>query len=131
MDQNVTVLCVDDDIFIQKMVATFLEGYFRVVLAYSAEEGLDLLQTQGPFDIVISDYEMPGMKGVEFLRLVRELWPETTRILASGGGADPEVVTQAISAGNISHFLSKPFDVISLRNLLIDERNEGAARAVT
>ena len=67
------------------------------------------------------------MKGVEFLCLVAERWPETIRILMSGGGADMDKVARAISAGHISRFLAKPLCMISLRDQLWNECNGGAA----
>jgi response regulator RpfG family c-di-GMP phosphodiesterase len=77
-----------------------------------------MMELHGPFDIVVSDYDMPGMKGVEFLCLVAERWPETIRILMSGGGADMAEVERAISTGRISRFIAKPFCMISLRDQL-------------
>src|SRR5690242_18916754 len=125
MNLIVKMLYVDDDIFILRMVEAFMKGHFQVTSAGSAMEGLDLLELHGPFDIVISDYDMPGMKGVEFLNLVAERWPETIRILISGGGADIETVQRAVSSGSISRYLKKPFNVISLRDQLIEECSGG------
>ena len=121
------MLFVDDDIFFLRMVAVFMKGYFQVAVAGSAEEGLKQMELLGPFDIVISDYNMPGMNGVEFLRLVAERWPKTIRILTSGGGADMDLVEREISAGIISRFLAKPFCVISLRDQLAGGYKGGAA----
>jgi CheY-like chemotaxis protein len=121
------MLCVDDNLFVLQMIESFMEGHFQVTLADSAEEGLNMLEVHGPFDIVLSDYDMPGMKGVEFLCLVAERWPETIRILMSGGGADMDKVERAISAGHISRFLAKPYCMITLRDQLWNECNGGAA----
>lgn len=121
------MMCVDDDVLIQHMIKSCMEEYFQVSLAGSAEEGLDMMEWDGPFDIVMSDYDMPGMKGVEFLCLVAERWPETIRILMSGGGADMDTVVRAISAGQISRFLEKPFCAISLRDQLWNACNGGSA----
>jgi len=124
----VKMMCVDDDIFILQMIETYMEGHFQVVLAGSAEEGLGIMELQGPFDIVISDHDMPGMKGLEFLRLVAERWPETIRVLMSGGNADMDQVELAIRAGQIYLFLAKPFCMLSLRNRLMDDCNRGGTK---
>src|SRR6185369_10096932 len=113
------MICVDDDIVILRMVEDFMEEHFQVFLAGSAKEGLDMMELHGPFDIVISDHDMPGMKGLEFLSLVAERWPETIRILMSGGGADMDTVMQAMSSGHISRYIAKPFSVSSLRDQLM------------
>ena len=54
------MICVDDNLFVLHMIESFMEGYFQVTLAGSAEEGLDMLELHGPFDIVLSDYDMPA-----------------------------------------------------------------------
>lgn len=117
------MICVDDDSLIRQVVKMYMQEAFHVVLACSAEEGLDMMESHGPFHVVLSDYGMPGMNGVAFLSQVAERWPETIRILMSGGGADLEMVKRAIRAGHISRFLTKPFCIISLRNQLLDECN--------
>jgi DNA-binding NtrC family response regulator len=122
------MICVDDDSFILQMIETYMEGHFQVVLARSAEEGLGIMELQGPFDIVISDHDMPGMKGLDFLRLVAERWPETIRVLMSGGNADMAQVELAIRAGQIYLFLAKPFCMLSLRIRLMDDCNRGGTK---
>ena len=120
------LICVDDDISILQIVKACLCEHFHVTIAGSALKGLDLMETYGPFDIVMSDHEMPGMKGVEFLSLVAERWPETIRILTSGGCTDIDSVTRAINAGQISRFIPKPFDAVILADQLLEEFNASA-----
>jgi DNA-binding NtrC family response regulator len=119
------MICVDDDDIIRNIVKTSMLGHFYVAVADSASKGLDLLETDGPFDIVLSDYDMPGMNGLEFLCLVAERWPKTIRILMSGGIADMDKVQRAIRAGHVSRFLAKPFCTLSLRDQLRDVCNGG------
>ena len=121
------MICVDDDIFIQEVFKSIMEEHFHVALASSAERALDLMESRGPFDIVISGYDMPGMNGLEFLSLVAARWPESIRILMSGGGADMAEVKRAISAGHISRFLVQPFCLITLRDQLREACNGRAA----
>jgi len=115
------ILCVDDDGFILRLLEAFLRGHFQIVLAGSAAEGLALLESQGPFLIVLSDYDMPGMKGLEFLCQVARRWPETTRILMSGGPMDMDEVERAIGQGHISRFHAKPLRIKHLCDQLRDE----------
>ena len=120
------IICVDDDISILQIVKACLCEHFLVAIAGSALEGLDLMETDGPFDIVMSDYEMPGMNGLEFLSLLAERWPETIRILMSGGCKDMDGVTQAINARQISRFIPKPLNMVILLDQLLEEFNGGA-----
>jgi CheY-like chemotaxis protein len=70
----IRVLHVDDEPDFADLAATFLEREderFEVETATSASEGLDRLAADG-FDCVVSDYDMPGRNGIEFLEAVRE-----------------------------------------------------------
>ncbi len=104
-----TLLLVDDDEAIINVLKLLLcrNGY-RVLSANSAEQGLTLLG-ENRVDVVISDQKMPGMKGVEFLRRVKEIHPDSVRMMLSGY-TDLKSVSDAINEGAIYKFLSKPWD---------------------
>jgi len=107
------VLCVDDEQSILNFLVKALSrtGY-DVVGALSAEEGLEVLQKSGA-DLVISDQRMPGMKGAEFLRIVRERYPGVARIMMSGY-SDFGSLVDAVNEGEIFRFLPKPCDIATL-----------------
>ncbi|WP_164844353.1 EAL domain-containing protein [Azoarcus sp. DN11] len=104
-----TLLLVDDEPSIQSAVRRILrrEGY-TLLFAGSAAEALDLLARHA-VGVVISDFRMPGMDGVQFLDKVRALYPQTTRMILSGY-ADIAMITSAINRGAIFRFLHKPWD---------------------
>jgi len=104
-----TLLCVDDEEYILSSVVRVLrhEGY-RVLTATSAESALELLATN-EVQVVMSDMRMPSMSGVEFLRRVKELYPQTIRIILSAYG-DLDSLTDAINSSAIFRFLCKPWD---------------------
>jgi len=102
-----TILLVDDD-------ANVLEGYkrqlrndFTLETAVGAEEGLKLVAERGPFAVVVSDLQMPGMDGIRFLTQVREQSRESVRILLTGN-TNLDSAIQAINQGQIFRFLTKP-----------------------
>lgn len=66
------------------------------------------------FDIVISDYRMPGMDGVAFLKALRQIQPDTVRIILSGY-ADLQALIGAINEAQIHRFICKPWDDYALR----------------
>ena len=66
------------------------------------------------FDVVISDYAMPEMNGVEFLRRIKEVQPDAVRMLISGT-ADVEVLIAAVNTGGVSYFIGKPWYDYELR----------------
>jgi len=104
-----TLLLVDDEEDIGAALTRLLRPYgYRILRAKSGHEGLALL-AQHEAGVVVSDQRMPGMTGVEFLTQVRELYPNTVRIVLSGY-ADLDSVTDAINRGAIYKFLTKPWD---------------------
>lgn len=104
---TIHVLHVDDDPGLTDMVAAFLEREderIAVQTATNATEAQNILSTDR-IDCIISDYEMPGPNGIEFLEGVRESNPDIPFILYTGKGSE-EVASDAISAG-VSDYLQK------------------------
>jgi len=114
-EEPVKILCVDDERnVLRALERIFLDDDYEIVLAGSAEEGLQAMEESGPFQVVISDYRMPVMNGVEFLRAVYDRWPETVRIVLSGY-ADAGAIVSAINEGHIYRFIPKPWNDEELR----------------
>jgi response regulator RpfG family c-di-GMP phosphodiesterase len=112
-----TILFVDDDIVVLQILKRIFtaEGY-DVVTATSGEEGLRVLE-QTPVPVVVADYHMPGMSGVEFLEQVRERLPDTIRVLLTGH-AETTVAIEAINRGHVYRFLTKPWEEHDLRLMM-------------
>jgi YesN/AraC family two-component response regulator len=103
------ILCVDDEEPILRSLERTLklEGY-RVLTACDAVKALSMLESEQA-DVVISDQRMPGMSGSEFLKVVRQKYPDTVRIMISGY-SDFNELMKAINEGEIYRFISKPWD---------------------
>ena len=100
MSEPIRVLHVDDDPEFAELTAAFLDradGAFEIETAADAAEGLDRLE-DGAFDCIVSDHEMPGRNGIEFLETVREVDPDLPFVLFTGKGSE-QVASDAISAG--------------------------------
>lgn len=109
-----TLLLVDDEENILAALQRVLRREpYAVLTATSGAEGLALLAAH-QVDVVISDQRMPGMTGTDFLRRVKEAYPETVRIVLSGY-TELKSVTDAINEGAIYKFLTKPWDDDHLR----------------
>ncbi len=96
----IRVLHVDDDADFAALAAEFLaraDDRLHVEAEPSAAAGLDRLDDE-PFDCVVSDYQMPGTDGLEFLAAVRETHPDLPFVLFTGRGSE-EVASEAISRG--------------------------------
>lgn len=110
MDETVRILCVDDEKnVLRALERVFLDDDVEIVTAPSGEDGLQLLAEGPPVQIVVSDYRMPGLNGVDFLSEVCRRWPETVRIVLSGY-ADTAAVVAAINEGQIYKFIAKPWN---------------------
>ena len=100
------VLLVDDE----KMV---LDGFRRNLRAYDVttavgpEEGLRQITDNGPFAVVVTDLQMPGMDGITLLKRVESVAPTAVRIMLTGQ-ADLSVSMAAVNEGKVFRFLTKP-----------------------
>jgi diguanylate cyclase (GGDEF)-like protein len=114
-----TLLLVDDEESIVSALKRLLrrEGY-RILSANSGAEGLEIL-AMNDVDVIVSDQRMPHMTGEEFLRLAKELYPGTVRMVLSGY-ADMQSITNAINQGAIYKFLSKPWDDQDLKDNILE-----------
>ncbi|KAA9410414.1 PAS domain S-box protein [Haloarcula hispanica] len=104
---EISVLHVDDDPDLGDLVAVHLEqthNDISVCTVRSAADGLQRL-SERTFDCVVSDHDMPGMDGLEFLKVVREEYEELPFILFTGKGNE-EIASDAISAG-VTEYLQK------------------------
>lgn len=109
-----TLLLVDDEENILSALTRLLrrDGY-RILTAPGGSAALEAL-AQNDVGVIISDQRMPEMSGTEFLSKVKELYPDTVRIMLSGY-TDLNSVTDAINRGAIYKFLTKPWDDDLLR----------------
>lgn len=104
------LLFVDDEIDILSSFKEFLESNIPGLTVHTAESGdkaLALMPTIGKIDLIISDYKMPGMDGITFLRHAEQEHPETPKVLLT---AFPklDLAIEAINEVNVSKFLTKP-----------------------
>ena len=135
--EDIHVLHVGDEPEAAELAATFIEREderFVVETAGDASAGLDRL-ADGEFDCVVSDYDMPGRNGIEFLRTVRDRYPELPFVLYTGEG-DEGVASEAISAGVTDYLRKEPrteqYTVLATRllNAVVQRRGQQQAAEV-
>ncbi|MAE93654.1 MAG: hypothetical protein CL910_03240 [Deltaproteobacteria bacterium] len=107
------VLYVDDEPENLRVFELTFRRDFEVLTATSGEEGLDLVLNQR-VALVLSDHKMPGMTGAEFLARVRDVAPETIRMLVTAYGS-AETLAHAINDGSIYRYVPKPWQPEEMR----------------
>ena len=114
------ILLVDDD---RNLVTTLSHGLIKamgeaisVAVCFSGSEALSMLATQA-FDVVVSDFNMPGPSGLEFLNRIRQDHPETILVLITAFGTDAlEEGVRQLGVG----YITKPFEPSFLVQLIKD-----------
>ncbi len=101
------ILFVDDDSNLLASYRRQLRNQFTIDTAPDGEQGLETIRRKGPYAVVVSDFRMPGMDGVQFLSRVREVARDSVRLLLTGY-ADLQTSIQAVNEGNIFRLLTKP-----------------------
>ena len=114
---NNKILLVDDDHNILSAHQRHLRKSFEVITADSGAKGITILKEQGPFAVVVSDFRMPEINGIQFLAMSRQIAPETVRIMLTGQ-ADMQAAVDAVNEGNLFRFLTKPCPVEYFKNNL-------------
>ena len=113
-----TILLVDDEEMVVTSIKSFLslETDYDVVAFTSQKEALEHIR-EHKVDLVISDYLMPDMDGIEFLANVKELQPDATRVLLTGY-ADKENAIKAINDVGLYQYIEKPWENDDLKIII-------------
>lgn len=103
------ILLVDDEIKVLYSLSRSLneEGFDNIKTAQSGQEALEIIKNIPDLALIVSDYHMPGMNGIELLEQVCNSSPNATRLLLTGA-AGLDMALDAINRGNIFRFLLKP-----------------------
>ncbi|MCL5990738.1 MAG: response regulator [Bacteroidetes bacterium] len=110
---NKRILLVDDDYDVITAYKRNLRKDFDITTANSGVEGIEKIRESDPFAVVVSDFNMPKMNGIEFLKLVRKAAPDTVRVMLTGF-AELDTAMEAVNQGNVFRFITKPVHTESL-----------------
>lgn len=120
------VLLVDDEVSILNAERRLLrnEGYVLFTATRGAE-ALEILETQGPFDLLVTDFRMEDMTGIQLLEAVQSRWPDTQRVMLSGY-SQVDTILDAVNRGAVYKYLSKPWNDEELKLSLRRAIEQGA-----
>jgi CheY-like chemotaxis protein len=111
------MLVVDDEPDNLDLLYRTFRREFNVLRAESGVEALKVLSAEGEVAVIISDQRMPEMKGTEFLSKTVPDFPDTVRIILTGF-TDVEDLVEAINAGQVYRYITKPWDPEELRHVV-------------
>ncbi len=111
------ILCVDDEPHVLEGYQRALRKEFDIEIAVGGADALAAVAERGPYVVIVSDMRMPNMDGVQFLARVKELAPESIRMMLTGN-ADQQTATDAVNEGSIYRFLTKPCPTEALARAL-------------
>ncbi len=117
--ERALVVCVDDDPDVLAAIGRTLRPLpVDVITTLVPQEALDLVALRD-VAVLISDYEMPAMNGVDLVAAARRIRPETVRILVTGHKTFDTAV-EGINQGEVFRYLGKPFVPVQLRQNVTD-----------
>lgn len=119
MPNTSRVLLVDDDEKLLASLRRVLHGSFDIVATKDPLQALKIIEFQGPFAVVISDYRMPLMNGIELFSRISRLDRHVQRIMLTGH-AELQMAIDAVNHGKITAFLTKPTPAVSIRSVVLE-----------
>ncbi|MEP5054259.1 MAG: HD domain-containing phosphohydrolase, partial [Qipengyuania citrea] len=117
MSENRKVLLVDDEVHVLHAASRVLRKFVDVTTADGPQEALKQIQTNGPFAVVVSDQNMPGVDGIKLLGIIARKAPSTTRVMLTGNN-DQQTAVSAVNDGRIFRFVTKPCDSEDLKKVI-------------
>jgi DNA-binding NarL/FixJ family response regulator len=113
------ILIVDDDERYLSSLRRALRGNFNIVTTKDPVQALKIIEYQGPFAVVISDFQMPFINGVELFSRIVAIDKNIQRIMLTGC-AELQMAIDAVNHGKITAFLTKPTPIVTIRSVVLD-----------
>lgn len=107
LPEKPNILFVDDEPMILSSLNMLFKSKYKVYLAENGFDGLEIIKSV-PIKVIVSDQRMPGMLGHELLRQVKEISPNTVRMLLTGY-SDLDAIIGSVNAGEVFRFINKPW----------------------
>jgi two-component system, probable response regulator PhcQ len=112
-----TVLIVDDEEVVRASLSRVLQNCgYAALTASDGEEALEILQST-PVEVIISDNHMPGLSGVDLLKIVRVRHPLVVRIMLTGD-SNPDTPVRSINESEVYRFIRKPWVNSDLKTVI-------------
>jgi DNA-binding NarL/FixJ family response regulator len=113
------ILVVDDDENYLASIRRIMRGHFIIITTTDPVQALRIIEYQGPFAVVISDFRMPFMNGIELFSKIVTIDNRIQRIMLTGC-AELQMAIDAVNRGKITAFLTKPTPAGTIRFVVLD-----------
>lgn len=113
------VLFVDDNVNLLNAMKRVMRKKIDLTVAESGEKALQILQRRSDFAVIVSDQNMPNMKGDTLLLEVASKWPSIVRVMLTGND-DQQTVINAVNNGNVFRFVRKPSEPEALLETILE-----------
>lgn len=117
------ILCVDDEENILHLFRRTLGRKYQLYTALNGEQAIQTMLEHGPFSVILSDYNMPGLTGIDLLKRVRNLSPDTVQVMLTGN-IDLDVAIKAINEADVFRYLPKPSSTEVIAKVIADAINQ-------
>ena len=119
MDEKVRILYVDDEEINLTLFKLIFKKKFNVLTAESGLEGLEALKSNNNIVVVISDMKMPGMNGIEFIKLAKKDFPNIQFSILTGYDINEEIA-DAMNERLIYRYFRKPFNKTEIEESILE-----------
>ena len=117
MNDKMTLLYIDDELINVELFELNFNKKFNVITGLSGLDGLNILESNPEISLVISDLKMPLMSGLEFIRIAKKKYPNTTFFIITGFDITEEIA-KAIDEKIIHKYFQKPVKVKEIENTI-------------
>lgn len=119
MNDKITLLYVDDEPINLKLFELNFRKKFNVLTAESGSQGYELLKQNPHTIVVISDMKMPGMNGIEFIKLAKKDFPKISYFILTGFDITEEIA-DALNERLIHKYFRKPFNLREIETSILE-----------
>ena len=113
------ILYIDDEVINLELLQLTFMNDFEILIAESAEKGLNLLALNPDINVLISDLKMPVMNGLDFIKVVKENHPEKVCMLLTGF-MESDVMLEGFNKELIFRYLMKPWNKDELKETILE-----------
>ncbi len=117
MHPKLKILFVDDEPHILEALSQLFDSMYDVHTANSGAEAIEYVRQTPDVAIVVSDQRMPQMKGIDVLKAIKDISPDTVRILLTGY-ADADAILDSVNVGEVFRYVKKPWSTEQIREVM-------------